>query len=534
MLTIGIVDANSLSNQERTGLADPDIPGKSQGYEAPGAVVSGWLAWEAGKAGIELKVTEPATWDLVLLVFAGAKDYPLVCKRELRKRRIDPDPRTRERPYVITGGAVDATPLTALDVADAVALGEGFQFARALFNQVAGGATVQDIRTWIAAYPHAIERSQLKGIERDPARPWMLSKVHEPLGSVDPVVDYDIPPIYSDKVIRVIGSKGCHKKCAFCATTFRQAYTQNPDGPRVLREITAIRAKGRRAQLLSNDPADLPYFRELKGRMDSESFTISELADDANRAAIIRNGIGIARFGVEGLSERIRAAFGKAVTNERILDVITDFASHHIGTHLFLIPGAPFEAQQDWDEFRDFFEQLTRRLARLTSFDEDEATGKVTRGTLAITRIKMTKFEPSPPAPLARFVPDTSYWARIEGFTEWLHGNATNRYVVPIWPRQPKQHVKDVADALNVPLPVAAQLTAGPGTFDLAPTLDEARRMPWELVAWPLSVEIRFKQAEVFKRRMTEVSDQPRRRVGAFDRPRNTAVAKPVPVGAAP
>lgn len=77
---------------------------------------------------------------------------------------------------------------------------------------------------------------------------------------------------------------------------------------------------------------------------------------------------------------------------------------------------------------------------------------------------------------------------------------------------------------------VAAQLTAGPGTFDLAPTLDEWRRMPWELVGWPLSAEIRYKQSEVFKRRMTEVSDQPRRRVGAFDRKRNTVVA---PSGAA-
>jgi len=60
-----------------------------------------------------------------------------------------------------------------------------------------------------------------------------------------------------------------------------------------------------------------------------------------------------------------------------------------------------------------------------------------------------------------------------------------------------------VADALSVGLVTAGRLTAGPGTYDLAPTLDDARRLPWELVSWPISTELRYKQADVYARRMT-------------------------------
>jgi hypothetical protein len=381
---------------------------------------------------------------------------------------------------------VDSTPFTAIRTADTVVLGEGFGFVRALFSLVASGADLEAVRDFCVAYPHALERGQLEGLERDPERPWLLAAPAPILASPDDFIDWDMPPVESDRVVRIMASKGCHFKCAFCATTYRQPYGINPNSQTILRQMRGLRAGGKRVQLLSNDPADLPYFHDLAGRMDSESFTLAELRDPLNRAALIKSGIGIARFGVEGISARTRTAFGKSNTDEQVMEVLGDLSDHHINTHLFFIPGAPWETQRDWEDHKVFMEKLGRTVQ------------------FGVCRLKYTAFCPTPPAPLGRFVPTGEYEARFFDFLHWVQQNNASRHCLILRPRGAKTHARDVAEQLSVELPVAERLVNSTGTFDLAPTLDDARRLLWEVIEWPIKTETRWKIGEVYKRRMTE------------------------------
>lgn len=472
MLSVAIIDANEKANVAWKGLA--------------ASVVAGWLRWEIDRAGLTL--ADPRTADVVLLAYAGALDWRANCTAYLRRFGIEPRAERRvRRPYIVAGGPCDAIPLTVLDVADAVGVGEGYNLVRMLLYRVRSGESVDEIDGWLTEYQHAITRRQTVDLTRDAAAPWLLSEPAPVLAEPDPYVEWDMPPVRSDDgVVRIVASKGCHLKCAFCATTYRQGYRADNDGDRVLRRVKGLVAAGERVQLLSNDPANLPYFRRVVGDLDSESFTILEVGDPGNRAAIKRSHIKISRFGVEGISERIRRAFGKAITDDQILEILADLHGAGRNTHMFFIPGAPYEQERDWVEFRVFYERLTRTIRN------------------GICRVKFTKFLPTPPAPLARFVADLSYELRLADTSAWISGNAASRHILYVAPRLAKTHALNVAEQLSVSLPVAQSLLTGgrQGAVDLAPTVEDAARLPWEVVRWPIAPHLRWKVGEVYRDRM--------------------------------
>lgn len=478
MLTVGLVDANEKAGREWAGIAS--------------SVIGGWLRWEAERVG--LSFGSPATADVVLLVFAGALDYIENTARELRRVGIDPDSARRQgRPYIITGGPIDATPLTALSIADALAVGEAYAFIRMLFQMIVGGAAVEDIQAWVTEYPHAIERGQVAGLARDPRHPWLLAKTAPKLARPDTYIDWGVPPVRSDdKVVRVIGSKGCHFKCTFCATTYRQTYQRNENEGQVLGTLAALKKRGERVQIVSNDPLNLPYYRRIKTRLDSQSFTVQEMQDADNRRAVIRAGIGIARFGVEGISERIRKAFAKPIANDELLAILAELHAHKVNTHMFFIVGAPYETTDDWQELREFYARLATTIRS------------------GICRIKLTTFVNTPPAPLARYVPGLMYEQEQARFRDWVSGNAASRHLVYVRGRGGKTHLANVAEQLAVPVTVVTPLAAS-ACVDLAPTLEEARRLTWEVVEWPLPVELRWRMGEVYRKKMAGTTQQTQR-----------------------
>lgn len=473
MLSVAIIDANEKANRAYANLTS--------------SVVAGWLAWECQQARIPLAA--PGNADLILLCFSGALDYVENCRRYLKRFGIEPRASHRaHRPYVITGGPADAIPFAALEIADALAVGEAYTFVRQLLSLIVAGQSIPAIQEFIAAYPHAIERSQLTGLERDRGRPWLLANEAPKLASPDDWVDWDgVPPVRSDdKVVRIIGSKGCHFKCAFCATTYRQTYRKNENAAAVVGTLRALKRQGERVQILSNDPLNLPYFRTISSALDSQSFTVQEVKDRENRMAIIRSGVRIARFGVEGVSPRIRNAFGKPISDDDLIDALLHLHEHRINTHMFFIVGSPYETADDWIAFRALYERLTRTLAN------------------GICRVKMTTFVPTPPAPLARFVPDLTYEREVASFRDWVSGNAASRHMVYIQGRGGRAHTANVAEQLAIPLPMAEELVSSPdGTVDLAPTLDDFRRMTAEVIAWPLPDATRWKVGNVYRAKMT-------------------------------
>jgi len=471
MLTVGILDANSRTNAAYKGVV--------------ASVIGQWIAWEAGRQGVDL--VPPSEADVVLLCYAGSVDWRGECRKALKREKIEPETAARgRRPYVITGGPVDAVPLTALGKADGLIVGEGYRLLRAVLEMVASGCDVVDIATLFERDEHAIEWSQVCLLERDHQRPWLLADRVEPLATPDPFVDWGVPPVKSDdRVVRVIGSKGCHFKCSYCATTYRQDYSTNPDARGVQRMVRRLSRSGERVQLISNDPANIPYYTKISQKLDSGSYTIEEFMSAENRAAILRQRPRIVRFGVEGISERLRYAWQKPIPNPTLLDVIRDLQANKINSHMFLIVGAPYEDETDWDKWREFHLELARTIK------------------WGLCRLKFTTFQPSAPSPMMRFVSGTGWFERWRKYRDWIPSHCACRHLVVIDPRGPASNVVDVADQLQITNDDAAKLTASPTTTDLAPSLDDFARMPSNLVRWPISLKGRHRIGNRYVERAT-------------------------------
>lgn len=476
MLSLGIVDANERANKKYAGIV--------------ASIVGGWLQFEADEAGVSL--VSPDRADVVLLTFAGAMDFLPNSRRYLKKYAIQPDPSKRQHePYIITGGAVDASPFEALSIADALAVGEAYTFVRELLKRISNNTSLRDIRSWITDYPHAIERTQIATLQRDPERPWLLADTPPILATPDGYVDWmGVPPIRSDDdVTRVIGSKGCHCKCSFCATTYRQSYRVNPNDAQVVRTVAALERQGERVQVISNDPANIPFWKNIQTRMASQSFTIMEMRDPSLRDTLKKTGVGIARYGVEGVSERLRVAFGKAISNDELLDITAEMHAAKINTRWFMIMGAPFETGDDWQSFRE----VHYKLARLLDW--------------GVCQIKMTAFVPNPPAPLVRFLPSFGYHKLLDSHVQWTLQNAVSRHVMVYYGKKRKSQVASIAEQLAVTPSVINHLADvaewNNGVYDLFPTPDDMGRATWEVVQWPIPAQRRWKIAETYQRRMT-------------------------------
>lgn len=476
MYSFGIIDANETPRDIGEGWIDSVT-----------SIVGQWLKWEIEKR--DLSLVEPQNADILFLVHAGAIDWTQNCRRYLKRAELEYRANNRVGPYVIAGGAVDVMPFTALEIADALAIGEAYNFVRAILDKVEAGGRLDIIRQWIIDYDHAIERTQISDIKRDNVRPWLLhEQPDEPLATPDRDVDWDSPPPVRnpDGVTRIVGSKGCWLKCKFCATTYRQPFQKNEDEQRILHKVGRMTDMGERVQIVTNDVASLPYLDRVSdyGRLSNQSLTIKGVSEEKYLKAIIRAGLKVARFGVEGLSERIRTAFGKPISNDRLLSILRFFHTNKRNSHMFYIINVPYEREQDWLEFREFYDNLRRVV------------------DWGVCRLKYTAFVPAPPAPLARFVSPLNYSYKMDTLKEWQGYNAASRHILNIWGRREKSTLVDWSDVLQVPPQTLQDFVSETETTDLAPTLEDAYRLPWEIIGWPQTVEQRWHLGEVYKQHM--------------------------------
>jgi len=469
VLRVGVIDANAAPANSRGGMI--------------ASVTKGWLRWEMKNAGVPEAMVGDA--DVVLLVYAGSIDWRGETRRALKRAGINHRVGARRgRPYVVTGGCVDATPFTALQTADALALGEAYRFIRGLLEVCARTVNVGDVHDYCTANPHCLTAEQVARRPRDPDRPHLLAEPG-PMAKPDTWVDWDVPPVkVAAGTTWVLASKGCHNKCLFCATSYRQPYMVNPSGGKVAGTVAALAAAGHRPQLVSNDPMDLPYYTRISTKLDSSSFTIAELRDPANRAALIKQGTRMARFGVEGLSFRIRRAFGKPVRDDDLVSLLGSLHRAKLNTHMFYIIGAPYESEDDWASVRESWARISHAI------------------NYGICRWKFTAFIPAAPAPLARFIPGNAYIGRQAAFRNWIVQSCASKHMMIIPGRWTATQWENVAEQYGMPTAWASQFAERQETTDMAPDIDTARRLPWEIVEWPIPIEKRYRVSEVYRRRM--------------------------------
>jgi len=447
------------------------------------SVVSQWLAWEIDQHDTAQRVDDPSRADVVLLAHSGSMDFSRACRRELRRVGLSPDPAARDgSPLVVTGGAVDSTPRTALSIADVLAVGEAYQFIRTALSI----SSAQRLLAWADGYQHAITRRQFDS-SRDADRPWLMPRQPAPLASPDPWVDWGVPDVRSnDGAVAIVAGKGCHMACTFCATTYRQTLRERPAADliaRIRHHTDHSDRPGRGVAVVSNDALHQPGWERVRGRLAHASLTVMELQDDANMLSLIRQRPRIARVGVEGMSPALRLAFGKPISDADLVERLARCHAGRVMTSTFWIHHAPFEQPDDWT----LWWRLWDRLHAVIDW--------------GMHRAKMTAFTPTPPAPLARFLPRQDDLPSRDDILErrTIETDRYGRLLISIGGQSAGWRQR-AAEQYGIS---AADLPSGPGTVDMAPSVDDYRRMPHETISWPLSAERRWGAAETYRRRLT-------------------------------
>lgn len=219
---------------------------------------------------------------------------------------------------VIMGGFEAYAGVPYLAWANAVVVGEGFEF----------------IRAWAKAPDDAL------------ALPCVLHR-----GQKDPVlpsyiIDWDALPVVkvSSRPHRssyyFLSGRGCKAKCQFCATGWCQPHSVAP-----ARQLDAVRrtimAEHGGLTLISNDSQEA-----LPGhRMESRSVRVHDYLRDPDHYRA-----GFVRFGIEGWTERARREMGKPLADSSIRELFQVTKVRRQMIELFFIVGYPGFRPEDIEE----------------------------------------------------------------------------------------------------------------------------------------------------------------------------------------
>jgi radical SAM superfamily enzyme YgiQ (UPF0313 family) len=458
----------------KLAILDANERGNSSFKDSLVSYAAHWLAYEINR--VALNMVAPKEADIIFLVHAGSQHWLKHCRKVKKYKDA----------YIITGGMIASSPLLAFQYVDAIAVGEAYRFMAEILGLIMDGADRPAIRRFIVLYPHAIEKSQFEELSVDDERPWLLKGDAPPLAIPDEYVNWSTPPVKTEgREVRLLASKGCHMKCAFCATSYSQRYQEIPGNYNLWGRVAQLSGQGENVMLITNDAAHLDGFDHLFriGKLRAQSMTVRALRNQETLIALAKTNCPTIRLGVEGVSERLRKAFGKPVSNEELFNMIMLLTKTKHKLVLFFIIGDPYETAEDWQEFSVFLERLDKNIRN------------------CLLRIKFTAFSQCAPAPLSRFLTaKTDYYDNMLAAWQDFLTNYCSRHIMLIKGVKPSSRLEQDEQVLGVNK--KHLFDNHEGLIDLLPTLDHARRAPWEVVQWPLSVEKRWKISESYRKRM--------------------------------
>jgi len=342
--------------------------------EGHSGMAATWLRWELEQASLtEYPVHEA---DVVLLTVSSQQGVGRVRTETRKLRRINPPAK------VIIGGGGGYGPAVFDPYADIICVGEGPRFIRTLFAD--GYEAAGDLpEAWVPG----------------DSRP------------VVPFTDFpwELPPLnHPDGTVRVFGSRGCKFNCLFCQTGWENTYRPNPDPQRLTMQIDAMERAGRRMAIVTNDAAE-EHVR-LRGQQEFISVTLHNTLK--NLLPLTRDQAKGVRFGVEGVSERMRRLVGKPIPTDDLLHVSAELLAGGVGVRWFFIPGLPGERDDDWDELRQAVMEIKRHIHK------------------GVVMMNFHAFIPQPATPLSVLPLVDEYWERYDEFRRWFfHGPGFTRRV---------------------------------------------------------------------------------------------------------
>jgi radical SAM superfamily enzyme YgiQ (UPF0313 family) len=286
-----------------------------------------------------------------------------------------------------------------------VVLGGGGCYAPAVFDGVASvccvGEGARFVRTFLAdgyvaacALPEAWVPGETRPVIPGREFPW------------------EIPPLqHPDGTVRVFGARGCKYRCLFCQTGWETDFRPNPNVKRLQRQIDVLEGQKRRVAVITNDGAEESV--QVHGQQEFLSMRLQNLK---RIMPLSRKQAKSVRVGVEGVSERLRIAVGKPVSNADLVATTFDLLANGVGVRWFFIAGLPGETGADYDELR----ALITRLHALSK---------------GVVMMNFHAFIPQPATPLGVLPLRDEYWEHFDEFRRWFfHGPGFTRHVQIVAP----------------------------------------------------------------------------------------------------
>lgn len=352
-----------------------------------------WLKWELQQHGVE--TVPPGSADVVL---ASVQSQQAIgeLKRELKRNGVDP----RRTPVVLGGPGA---------------------YAPAVFDGSAAVACVGEGRRFVAT----LVADGLDAAKQLP-NSWVPGEAREVIPDTD--FPWDCPPIkYQDGTTRLWVSRGCKRKCLFCQTGWESAYRRNDGMDGVYQVAARLAASGDAPYFQTNDWGELDWTRVPP---------TPHLSITHQCLAKLMGGVHLAkvrslRFGVEGVSERIRAALHKPIGTAALVEDTRTLLHMGKTVRWFMIAGLPGETDADWQELRECVLWLKRNVAK------------------GAVMLHFHAFIPHPAAPLSCLPLADEYWGHFDEFRRWFFDGPglTNR--VQIMPcAKPPTRLKQAMESM--------------------------------------------------------------------------------------
>jgi len=352
----------------------------SEHNQAGRGMAAEYLAWELRRHKMQEYPLIEA--DTVLITCTSPTDADYV--RKIKKKY--------PHKILICGGAASTSPYSLGKYANVVCVGDGQRFLSVLFNEGLEAAKKLS-NAWVDGDDRPVEIDQ--------GFPW------------------DCPPIKAeDGAVRVWCGRGCKNKCAFCQTGWAYTYSEYPNPDRLLAQIRQLKSMGQKVAYLSNDTAQHSFYRQLPPSAHG-SYSIKYLK---------KYGLPPARqirLGIEGVSERLRAAVNKPISDDDLVKCTAWLNANKKSVRWFLITGLPGETTDDWEQLK----AVILRWKEMTN-----------KGVLALS---FTAWCPVPAAPLAVMPLKDDYWEYFSQFERWFFkGRGWSNRIKLMRPQQPRARLK--------------------------------------------------------------------------------------------
>ena len=352
-----------------------------------------WLHWELNKLGVYPSNADNAN---IILVTVSSQQGIGDVKRRLNKIN-------NKNAKVILGGGGCYAPAVFNDIADAICVGEGRNFINTLVQKSYEDAC-QLPNVWIPG--------EDRTVIPDIGFPW------------------ECPPLlHPDGTIRLFAARGCKSKCLFCQTGWQSPYIVNPNTDLLKYQFNYQKQLGKRVALVTNNGVD--NLMMGSGGHEFLSLRLAGIKKLLEQKTISRKVVKSVRIGVEGLSERLRMAVSKPISNEDLFNCSVDLLSKGIGVTWFFITGLPNETEDDYLEFRETIKALKT----------------IKKGVVMMT---FHAFIPQPATPLSVLPLIDNYWEWFDEFRRWFfHGPGFTSHVQIVTPAKYPGRIKRAMESMG-------------------------------------------------------------------------------------